>query len=95
MEIKAETYKLLLQDAFTITLNANDFFEYATADGVNLETDDLPWVLPIVQEYGQDGINAVLAYIRKQEPLAYWINLKYETAMNKLKLQAPEVHSEN
>jgi len=47
------------------SLNANDFFGYACADAVELDTVDLSWVIPIVKKYGVEGVEACMSYIRQ------------------------------
>jgi hypothetical protein len=93
--ISTDTYAQLLRNAFSLTLNASDFFHYATADAVVLDTDDLPWVLPVIEKYGQDGIHAVMAHIRQKEPIKRWLSVEYEMALNMIKINNPDVQSEN
>ena len=96
-EINAEldAYKLLLDSAHMILLNANDFFGYACADAVELDTSDLNWVIPIVQKYGDDGIAATMSYIRKCKPIEPRIDEKFEQAYKEIKELKPKVWSES
>jgi hypothetical protein len=70
IERGAETPLEILMDwSFDMTLNANDFFQYACADGVKFSTDDLWIMLPLIKKHGHSGVKAVMSYIRKQKPI--------------------------
>lgn len=43
----------MVKGSFGIALNANDFFNYACADSVQIEYDDFHWAMPIIRKYGQ------------------------------------------
>ena len=59
----------LIKGSFGIAMNANDFFHYACADMVIIDSKDLEWVLPIFKKYSWKGIDACMAYIAKQMPM--------------------------
>lgn len=63
-----EAYKLLIKDSFELQLNMNDTFYYATADVENMQAHDVKHILPLIQKYGHDAINAYVAVIRGHDP---------------------------
>lgn len=80
--------------SFGICFNANDFFNYACADTVIIDGNDLEWVIPIFIKYKWDGINACMAYIAKKYPLEEHITEKFQNAHNEIQKLNPNVHSE-
>lgn len=75
----------LLSAAFEITLNANDFFGYACADAVVVEFGrEFDLLADMVESYGQDGINAFMAWHENCDPLPDYRNPRYEEARAKL-----------
>ena len=84
-------YKRLLHSAFTIELNANDFFAYACAWSLTVYEQDVFWMIPIIEKYEDDGINACMAYIQNQEPIKPWHTDKFKEAIEELKALKPEV----
>lgn len=75
----------LLSAAFEITLNANDFFGYACADAVVVEFGrEFDLLAEMVDGYGQDGINAFMAWHENCDPLPEYRNPRYEEARAKL-----------
>ena len=91
---RMNSYKLICEYSFWIALNANDFFGYACADCVKIDSDDLEWIIPFVKKYERDGINAVLAYIRQAKPLKPYITPEFELAYKEIEELNPEVYSE-
>ncbi len=84
---------VLIQSSLDITLNASDTFHYSAADGVKLVKEDLVWAAPIAQEFGHDGVTAIMAHITGKEPLAGWRNKRYLEAKARLEKLNPEVES--
>lgn len=76
----------LLDNAFTIEMNANDFFGYACADSVRIDIVDLEWVIPIVEKYPNDGINAVMSFIREQFPLPTYQTKNFKLALDEIRI---------
>jgi len=74
---------LLLHNAFSIQLNANDTFGYACADSVDISVFDVPELLAVEEKFGVDGVNAFMALVREQEVLPelqtekYWLAAEY------------------
>ena len=87
-----DAYKLLLENTFWLELNANDFFARA-ADMVEFDPLDLKWALPIIQEYDQDGIYAVMSFIDKTKPLQRFRNRNFRKAYRELLKLNPEIYS--
>lgn len=83
----------LLNDSHGILLNANDFFDYASADAVLLDVQDFVWAIPIYKKYGTAGYYAIMAFIEKKDPLPPYITEKYEEAMQELKELNPKIYS--
>jgi NADH:ubiquinone oxidoreductase subunit E len=86
--------KLIFDYSFWVALNANDFFNYACADCVKLDSEDLEWIVPIVEKYGKDGIHAVMSYIREAQPLKPYVTDKFKQALKELELLNPTIYSE-
>jgi hypothetical protein len=75
---------LLLDNAFEIVLNANDFFGYASADAVTVEMEHFDKLEKMANEYGQDGINAFMAWHENCDPILPHRTPRYEEARTKL-----------
>lgn len=84
----------ILNESFGIAINLSDFFHYACADMILIDTQDLPWVLPMYKKYGWDGIYACVAFIAKKEPIKEAQNDKFKLALDEINTLKPEVHSE-
>lgn len=65
MEIDLE---LLKKHFHFVTINLNDTFYYASGDGENMDVDDLEFMYPLIQQYGDDASNAYTALIRGHDP---------------------------
>lgn len=84
----------LINGSFGIAMNANDFFNYACADMVLIDAQDLEWVIPIYKKYSWKGIDACMAYIAKQMPIKPHITKEFEEAYAEIEKINPKVHSE-
>lgn len=87
-------YKELVYSSFWFHANANDFFNYACADAVQISVDDLEWVLPIMEKYPAAGLNACMSFIRKQKPIEPWITKEFKAAYAELETLNPTIDSE-
>ena len=83
----------LIDGSFGILLNANDLFELNHTYAINISSEDLEWVLPIFNEFGWDGVNAVLSYIEEKEVLPKYQTEKFTKAYLKLITEKPEIYS--
>lgn len=79
-----DKYNILLDNMFSADFNANDFFFYGTAQSISIAREDFPWVLGHVEKWGQDGLNACLAYIQNLEPIAKYKTDKFDKAIDEL-----------
>lgn len=68
---------LLHGHVFYIVLNANDTFGYACADSVTMEADGIPLLAECFRRWGSDGVTALMAELRNEDPIKPWINEKY------------------
>jgi hypothetical protein len=93
--IEAEGIKELLNSSFYLYLNANDFFQAACADMVVFSPYDTHWAAPIAAKYKQDGVNAIMSYIRKQQPLGPYHTAAFKAAYDELVALNPVVDSED
>lgn len=84
----------LIKGSFGIAMNANDFFNYACADMVLIDSQDLEWVLPIYKKYSWRGIDACMAYIAKQMPIEPYITKEFKEAYSEIEKINPKVYSE-
>ena len=90
-----DTLCSMLTGSFGILLNANDFFNYATAECVTIDSLDLHWILPIYKQFGEDGLNACMSYIDGRKPIIQWQNDKFNLAYKELERIKPKVESSN
>jgi len=91
---KEDAKLLLFHSSFGITLNANDFFQYACADSLEIDAGDYEWIIPIVVKYGDPGIHAVMSYIADTMPIKEWQTERFKAALQEIKELNPEVESE-
>ncbi len=87
-------YKRLLDRSFSLNMNANDFFGFACADAVEVDPLDLDWIIPVVEKYGNDGLNACLCYIRQQLCLENYHTKEMFEALFYISQLNPKVMSE-
>jgi hypothetical protein len=83
----------LINGSFGIAMNANDFFNYACADMVFINANDLEWVLPIYKKYSWAGVDACIAYIAKHMPIKPHITKEFEEAYAEIEKINPKVYS--
>lgn len=70
--IDLERYKAmnaLLEGAFSIDLNMNDTFAFASADAESMNVDDFDELIPIINKYGHSALTAYVAIKRNEEPI--------------------------
>ena len=89
-----EAIKEILNGTFTLDMNANDFFYYACAQSVPIESHDVEWMIPIVMRFSASGLNACIAYVANREPIKPWRTPEFEEAILMLKQLKPIVHSD-
>lgn len=66
----AETLKkIITRHSFSITLNANDFFMWATAYGVDVDVCDLWKLIEVYEKFGVEGFEAFLSKYEGVEPM--------------------------
>lgn len=70
------------------------FFNYACADTVLIDVQDLKWVIPIYENHGWVGIDACMAYIAKQVPIKPHITKEFKAAYSEIEKMNPKVYSE-
>ena len=87
-------YECLCRFSQQIVLNASDFFRYSEAYCINLDSEDLMWVIPIVEKYMFDGIAAVMAFIQKEMPIEKYQSECFKMAYSELEKETPLVWSE-
>lgn len=86
--IKAK--ELLLTDCNDVTINANDFFGYACSDSITISDVDFPWIFPILEEYGREGLYAVLSYIADAKAIKPYRTRTYNRVLAQLQKEQPE-----
>jgi len=91
--INPKVLNTLLDNSLSLCLNASDFFAYSEADCVMLYPEDFHWALPIIEKYENEGVNAVMSYIRKQMPVNEWRTEGFSDAYRDLEALNPEVFS--
>lgn len=88
-------YKTLLDHAFSITLNANDFFYRGCSDIVTVDIcGDLDSIIKIIERYGNDGVSAIMSHARKEKPLDEYINNKFNEALKEIESKLPLLKEE-
>lgn len=80
----------LVGKSHLIMLNANDFFARGEANHVNLDPEDLKWAMPVLLKYPKSGINALMAYIQRKNPLDKFMDEEYSKALQAFKDRNPE-----
>lgn len=61
-------YKLLIDCSFGIDIALNDTWYYACADSENIDSDDVPELIPYIEKYGYDAVLAYIAIKREHDP---------------------------
>lgn len=84
-----EIVDLLYGNANLIVLNANDTFGWGCADAVEIMVEDLPKLLEVKKLYGNDGINAFMALVRREDVMDECQNKTYWEAKKFLKDYRP------
>lgn len=85
----------LIHDSFGVCLNANNFFDYASADMVIVDPEDLWWVCKLTEKFGATGRNAAMAKIAGRDPIKPYQTDVFRAAMAYLEELNPEVVSEH
>lgn len=67
-----------------ISLNANDFFWYATACEVLLMCEDFHWAMPIIEKHGQAGVDAVMSKIANLQPIKPHVTDEFKQALEEI-----------
>ena len=89
-----EATKELLYSMFTGFFNANDYFMYASAWGVQIMEEDFYWIIKHIRKYPKEGMNASMAYIQNHEPIPPHINDEFNEAIKELVERKQEVWSD-
>ena len=63
---ESDLLKETLDYCFSLTVNLNDTFYYASADAEEIETDDIEKMLPIMDKYGVRNTLVAYAAIKRQ-----------------------------
>ena len=87
--------KIILEESFSIELNANDFFGYACAMSVSLDALDLEWAIPFVAENPVYGVRAIMCYIQNSLPIKPHRSSGLKNALKSLKKLSPKLNSDN
>lgn len=83
--MKKTLWKFLSENAFSVTLNANDTFGWACADSVDVDLYDVPKLQEIEEKYGHCGVIAFMAKVRGYDPIEPRRTEKYWAAKKELK----------
>ena len=81
MDINDKVIEELFDNSYTIVLKSNDSncdFE------ISLFIEDVVKIAPIIDEYGQDGINALVCYIYRCLPMEGARTPNFERALQKI-----------
>ena len=76
-------YNLLHKNMFSADFIANDYFSWGS-QCVSIANGDFEWVVDHIEKYGQDGLDACLAYIQNQKPLEKFLTDNFNIAINEL-----------
>ena len=82
---KSKLVELIDEWTFGVELNANDTFAYVCADSTFVDSTDLWKLVEVYEKFGNPGVLAFQAHIRKEEPLKELITDKYKEARKYLK----------
>jgi hypothetical protein len=94
LKSELEAYKTLVHSMFSGIFNANDFFVYASAWGVEISEYDFVWIIPHIQKHPDAGMDSVLAYIQNVEPIKPYLDEEFLAAIKDLVDRKQEVHSD-
>jgi hypothetical protein len=86
---------MILRGAFSIEMNANDFYHYASACSTSVSVDDIWWMIPMVQKYGNAGIDACVAYVQNFAPIQPHQNDRFLKAISELQERNQEVYGDH
>ena len=86
-------YKEIVNSAFSLEMNCNDFFAWACAYSLNISSDDMTWIVPLMEKHPA-GLNIALAYIANIEPIAPWVTTDFREGMKYLMEIKPFVYSD-
>jgi len=87
IEISDRAIEMLLDNSIRFELKTKCFFNDERFRLVYLFTEDLAKIVPIIEEYGQDGMNALKSYIERTLPWRGYITPKFERALKDVKHQ--------
>lgn len=82
--LDVDSLKTILSFTNEIELNANDFFDYATACSVFVDIYDLIKYNDVIKKYGNSGIHAIMAHQEKAKPIKEYLTKDYLNAFNEL-----------
>lgn len=68
-EEEQRAIQILLKGSFSVNLNMNDTFAFASADAEEMSVDDFLLMMPVVAKYGGHALTAYVALKRKAEPI--------------------------
>lgn len=96
---KEEAYVYIINDAFSVNVNCNDFFAYACAWSLELDSSDIKWIAEFISKVDHESEisvahNACLAYIANREPIKPWVNESFLKYIEMLKELDPVVYSD-
>lgn len=80
----AKLIKFCANHAFSLTINANDTFYYASADATEVDSMDVEKLLEVYELFGDWGVTAFQAHLRKEKPIGKLTD-EYHKALEYLK----------
>ena len=83
----------LILNVDSISINANDFFAWASCDSVEVENADLIWLIPHIEKWGFDGLFSGLAYIVNTMPIEPRRNKNFMDSLKELQDAKIKVHT--
>lgn len=86
--------QLIIDSSFSLDMNCNDFFAYACAWGLTVNATDIEWMIPIIEKYNMEGLNACQAYIANTQPIGPYLTENFLLAIEDLKVLNPEVYTD-
>ena len=83
----------LMLNVDSITINANDFFAWASCHSVEVENADLIWLIPHIEKWGFDGMFSGIAYIVNTMPIEPHRNKNFMDSLKELQDAKIKVHT--
>lgn len=88
-------YKLLTDFSSSIQINCSDIFIKGSDYTITVPSEDIDWMITVIEKYGEDGLNAAVAYLINKNPLDIIQTDNFIKAIEFLKNIDPKITMDN